>query len=286
MAYHDVRILGSDYHFTNRLVGTDNHGNAAVSEEMGDQVVAIANSYLDAVHGAGIYYSGKVMIGYNAGAAPYQYITGWFPDGTTGPAAHFASATDAIQEGVRELLQNTEVFGGDLLIKRAHQAFINGPHPEPTEISPDFSDLIKLGGDLSVAQDYENYLNNREAINALMAANPDTAFTAGWIATFARVNDLGLNQVRGSDFIGGLVGWLDSVKQAGLGAEAAKQVSSLFSASDADNDALAYCFQDGTNGPHADRNRRAKARGVVRAGGWRRAQRASASMACIHKRFA
>ena len=173
-AYHDVRILGSDYHFTNRLVGTDNHGNAAVSEEMGDQVAKIANSYLDAVHGAGIHFSGKVMTGYNAGAAPYQYITGWFPNGTE-VAAHFASATDAIQEGVRELLVNTEVFGGDLLIKRAHQAFINGPHPVPNETSPDFSDLVKLGADLSVAQDYENYLNNREAINALIAANVSMA---------------------------------------------------------------------------------------------------------------
>ena len=97
---------------------------------------------------------------------------------------------------MRELLVNTEVIGGDLLMKRAHQAFINGPHPVPNETSPDFSDLIKLSGDLSVAQDYENYLNNREAINALMAANPDTAFTAGWIATFARVNDLKLNHVQ------------------------------------------------------------------------------------------
>ena len=91
-AYHDVRILGSDIHFTNRLVGTDDHGNAAVSQEMGDQVAKIANSYLDAVH--------------------------------------FANATDAIQEGVRELLVNTEVIGGNLLMKRAHQAFINGSHPD------------------------------------------------------------------------------------------------------------------------------------------------------------
>jgi hypothetical protein len=223
MAYHDVRILGSDTHFTNRLVGTDNHGNAAVSEQMGDQVATIANSYLDAVHGAGIAYSGKVMTGYNAGAAPYQYITGWFPNGTE-VAPHFANATDAIQEGVRELLVNTEVIGGDLLMKRAHQAFINGPHPAPTENSPDFSDLTSLSGNLSVAQDYENYLNNREAINALIAANPNTAFAAGWIATFARVNDLGLNHMKGSDFLGGLAGYIDSLNKAGLGAEAANAI--------------------------------------------------------------
>ncbi|HXO69537.1 MAG TPA: cadherin domain-containing protein, partial [Bradyrhizobium sp.] len=225
MAYHDVEIIGSDpTHFQNRLVGTDNHGNAAISEEMGDQVTRIANSYLDAVHGAGISYSGKVMIGYNAGAAPYQYITGWFPDGINGPSAHFATATDAIQEGVRELLMNTEVLGGDLLVKRAHQVFINGHHAAPTEIASDFTDLASLGGDLRTAQDYQQYLNDRETINALIQLYPNSAFTAGWAATFARVKELGLDHVRGSDFNGGLVGWLDSVAKAGLGAEAANAI--------------------------------------------------------------
>jgi hypothetical protein len=220
-AYHDVEIIPSDpTHFQNRLFGTDDHGNAAVSEEMGAQVTRIANSYLDAVHGAGIYYSGKVMIGYNAGAAPYQYITGWFPDGT-GVAPHFANAGDAIQEGVRELLQNTEVFGGDLLVKRAHQAFINGPHADPNNDPTDFTDLAALGGDIRTAQDYEQYLNDRETINALIELYPNSAFTAGWAATFARVKELGLDQVHGSDFIGGLSGWLDSVAKAGLGGAAA-----------------------------------------------------------------
>jgi hypothetical protein len=219
-AFHDVEILGSDLHFQNRLFGTDDNGNAAISQQMGDQVTTIANSYLDAVHGAAIDHRGKVMVGYNAGAAPYNYITGWFPNGTE-VAPHFAQATDAIQEGVRELLMQTEVIGGDLLMKRAHQAFISGPHPDPNVDPTNFTDLVALGGDLSVAQDYENYLNNREAINAVMAANPDTAFTAGWIATFARVNDLGLNHVNASDLLGGLVGYLDSVAKSGLGAEAA-----------------------------------------------------------------
>ena len=225
-AFHDVRILGSDQHFTNRLVGTDDQGNAEVSEAMGDQVAKIANSYLDTVHGAGIYYSGKVMIGYNAGAVPHQYITGWFPNGTE-EAPHFATATDAIQQGVRELLVNTEVFGGDLLIKRAHQAFMSGHHAAPTEIASDFTDLASLGGDIRTAQDYEQYLNDRETINALIQLYPESAFTAGWAATFARVQELGLDQVHVSDFIGGLVGWLNSVNKAGIGAAAANATVKL-----------------------------------------------------------
>ena len=81
------------------------------------------------------------MIGYNSGAAPYPYITGWFPNGTE-PTAHFAATTDAIQEGVRELLMQTEVIGGDLLIKRAHQAFISGAHADPNVDPTNFTDLV------------------------------------------------------------------------------------------------------------------------------------------------
>jgi hypothetical protein len=220
-AFHDVQILGSDTHFTNRLVGTDDHGNAAVSQKMSGEVVTIANNFLDSIHGAGIFYPGKVMIGYNDGNGPYDYVTGWFPNGTEA-APRFTDPNDAIQEGVRELLMQTEVIGGDLLLKRAQQAFISGSHPDPYSDPTNFKDLIGLSGDLRTAQDYEIYLNNREAINALMAANPDTAFTAGWIATFARVNDLGLNHVNASDFLGGLVmGYFDSVKKAGLNFDAA-----------------------------------------------------------------
>ena len=82
-----------------------------------------------------------------------------------------ANADDAVNEAAVYLLQHTEVVGGDLLLKRAHQ------HSQ-------YADTLTFSGDLQVAQDYERYLDNREAINALMAANPNTAFTAGWEATF------------------------------------------------------------------------------------------------------
>jgi hypothetical protein len=219
-ATHDVEILGSDYHFQNRLVGTDDHGNAAISKQMGDQVTAIVNNYLDTVHGMAIDHRGKVMIGYNSGAAPYPYVAGWFPNGTE-VTPHFSTPTDAIEEGVRELLMQTEVVGGDLLMKRAHQVFAGGPHPDPNSDPTNFTDLVTLSGDLRTAQDYEQYLNDRETINALIELKPDSAFTAGWAATFARVKDLDLNHARPSDFLGGLMGYLDSVQKAGLNFDAA-----------------------------------------------------------------
>jgi hypothetical protein len=117
-AFHDVEILGTDYHFTNRLVGTDDHGNAAISKQMGDAVVGIVNNFLDSIHGAGISYPGKIMIGYSDGGGPYDYVAGWFPHGTE-PAPRFTDPNDAVQEAVRELLMQTLVIGGDLLQKRA-----------------------------------------------------------------------------------------------------------------------------------------------------------------------
>jgi hypothetical protein len=243
-AYHDVEIIGSDpTHFQNRQFGVDDNGNTAISEAMGEQVTKIANSYLDAVHGAAIYYSGKVMIGYNAGAAPYQYITGWFPDGLNGPAAHFSTASDAIQEGVRELLQNTEVIGGDLLIKRAHQAFINGVHAAPTEIAPDFTDLASLGGDLRTAQDYEQYLSANVIL--IGGAAKDT-LTGG----------------DGWDFVDGGAG-NDALTGGDLVMKRAYQ-------------AVIYP-------PRIDRNRGVNARRPVRSSGWRCVRRATVSMPCIQK---
>ena len=47
------------------------------------------------------------MIGYNAGAAPYQLYHRLVSERHRGRVAHFASANDAIQQGVRELLMHT-----------------------------------------------------------------------------------------------------------------------------------------------------------------------------------
>jgi hypothetical protein len=77
------------------------------------------------------------------------------------------------------VLQHTEVIGGDILLKRAHAnsaASIPDPAPEWAGLITPASQsgtekLATLSADLTVAQDYENYLNNREAINAMIAAS-------------------------------------------------------------------------------------------------------------------
>jgi hypothetical protein len=194
----------TSYLYTDRFYAAVEGGQTDTSKAMADAAAGVVNSYLEAVHGAALDHGKQVMIGYRTDNDPsHPYFSGWLPGVT-----QFATASEAVFATALDVLHNTEVIGGDLLLKRAHA-------------NSAYADTSVLAGDLQIAQDYENYLNNKEAINALMAANPDSAFTAGWIATFARVNDLGLNHVNASDFLGGLVGFLDSVAKAGLGAVAA-----------------------------------------------------------------
>src|SRR5262249_53697807 len=122
-----------------------------------------------------------------------------------GWVAHNSNDNEAIVTAAAlHLMHNTEAVGGDLLMKRAHQ------HSQ-------YNDLVTLSSDLQTAEDFERYLNNRPVINALIAANPETAFAAGWAATFARIGALGLDHYGASDFLGGMVtGYFDSIRKAGL----------------------------------------------------------------------
>jgi hypothetical protein len=228
------------YGFTHYQISASDGGDYGAPDSMAASAISIINAYLKAVHGAALDHSKQVTVGYKTDPSSF-YINGEPGHPANGSFLH---PDDAVHSAAIDVLQHTEVIGGDLLLKRAHQnsssnhplavsagdPTLAGGDPGATGAAPAGSQpsgteqLVVMSGDLSVAQDYENYLNNREAINALMAANPDSAFTAGWIATFARVNELGLNHVNKSDFLGGLVGYLDSVKKAGLTSDAADVV--------------------------------------------------------------
>ena len=216
---------GTLYGYTHSQVSASDGGDWSIPDQMAPAAVAIINTYLGAVKGAALDHSKQIQVGYVTDP-DFRYISGWGP---THKYLSFVHADDAVHAAALDALQHLEVIGGNLLLKRAHansQASIPDPEPEWAGLITPSSEsgaakLLTMSADLAVAQDYENYLNNREAINALIAAYPDKAFAAGWIATFARVNDLGLNQYGPNDFLGGLVGYLDSVGKAGLVFDAA-----------------------------------------------------------------
>jgi Ca2+-binding RTX toxin-like protein len=213
------------YYYDSSHYQVSEGGSYDSPDQMARATDDIINAYLKVVNGAALDHSKQTWVGYVTDPN-FRYVDGAVP-------AHryysFISPDDAVHRAALDVLQNLEVIGGDLLLKRAHhnsQSNVQDPEPEWNGLTAASGEsgaekLVIMGADVRVAQDYENYLNNREAINAVMAANPDSAFTAGWIATFARVNDLRLNHVGPSDFLGGLVGYLDSVSKAGLGAVAA-----------------------------------------------------------------
>ena len=214
---------GNLYGYVHSQVSASDGGDYSIPDPMAAAAVSIINAYLRAANGIVLDHSKQIQIGYVTDP-DFRYIAGWAP---THNYASFISPDDAVHAAALDVLQHSEVIGGDLILKRAHQnSSSNIPKPAPAvgaapSAVSSAEQLVTMSADLSVAQDYANYLNNREAINALIAANPESAFAAGWIATFARVNDLKLNHTSSSDLLGGLVGFLDSVSKAGLGAMAA-----------------------------------------------------------------
>ncbi|MEJ2611556.1 MAG: calcium-binding protein [Candidatus Thiodiazotropha sp.] len=106
-----------------------------------------------------------------------------------------------VETGVIDMLGRLKIAGGDLYYKRAlynSLSTLMDEHQHPIE-----DPLQALSGNLQIATEYSNYLKNKEVINALIQAQPDSVFAAGWIATLARAAELGLNRRHASDFYGG-----------------------------------------------------------------------------------
>ena len=91
-----------------------------------------------------------------------------------------------------------QIAGGDVYVKRAiYRTFEMGG------IDATNFDTNALFGNIASAQQYESYLANAGVINALVTAEPDTAFAAETLITLARADELGLTRRHKSDWFGG-----------------------------------------------------------------------------------
>ncbi|QQM33128.1 hypothetical protein JET14_22010 (plasmid) [Martelella lutilitoris] len=113
------------------------------------------------------------------------------------------SAERMVDGAIAGFIKDAQVIGGDLLLQRA-------------AANSAASDTATLSGDMAVAEQYAKYLNSRDAINALIVAQPDSVFAASWAITLAQANDLGLSRTNVTDFHGGLGGFLASLAHAGV----------------------------------------------------------------------
>ncbi|MEM8826150.1 MAG: hypothetical protein AAGD40_04400, partial [Pseudomonadota bacterium] len=102
-----------------------------------------------------------------------------------------------LAHGVHTGLSDMRLAGGDVYVKRALYNSLD------LAGSSHAFNIEGLLGDLSIAGDYGRYRQDAGVIGALLAAEPDSAFAAGWTVTLARAWELGLTRRHEADWIGG-----------------------------------------------------------------------------------
>jgi hypothetical protein len=91
-----------------------------------------------------------------------------------------------VDDGIMGLVHRVSLTGGDPLERFAWTS--------STAKSPSAFAL-----DLQIAKDYRAYLDDKDMIDLIMAAAPESAFTAGWVTTLLKAHELGLDAQPGND---------------------------------------------------------------------------------------
>ena len=105
-------------------------------------------------------------------------------------------SADLITYGLYQAFSDFEIAGGNVLYKRA---FFN----QIESSTASTFDWTALTGNFQVAADYAEYLKDPAMIDALISLHPDSAFTAGWLITFQKAHELGVDVRNESDWFGG-----------------------------------------------------------------------------------
>jgi RTX calcium-binding nonapeptide repeat (4 copies)/FG-GAP-like repeat len=104
--------------------------------------------------------------------------------------------------GIMHLVHEIHLTGGDPLMAVAWE-------------HSDAGNASAFAADLEIAHDYRTYVDNARVINALMAAEPESAFAAGWTITLLRAQAIGLNApvqgTAGNDTMQGYAGHHDII---------------------------------------------------------------------------
>ncbi|WP_263854108.1 cadherin domain-containing protein [Sphingomonas parva] len=107
-----------------------------------------------------------------------------------------------------------QMAGGNIYVKRAIASSLANAGGNPNSLSAGAAgrfDMSTLLGDITVAREFEVYLESSLAISALMGASPGSAFAGGWLVTLARASELGINRRAYTDWIGGFNVFFDEV---------------------------------------------------------------------------
>ncbi len=182
---HDSDILGDD---------------KDVLRAMADTAVDVLNEYVELIGGTldlsdtlSFYMAWKASDG-------QLRVEARTADGTF----DLGNVEEAVREGVFRTLKDFRIDGGDPYIKRALE-------------NSEATTLDVLLGDLQIAADYSGYLKNKGVVDALITQDPNSSFSAAWIITLVRADELRLEDWNRSDFYGGVKAFFESFGLEGEG---------------------------------------------------------------------
>ena len=194
--------------FTVGHVWEKNGGSASTAKNIADSIADSVNGILETIGGEVV--DGEHLFGNRTrlnGAVDIKngelrYRT-WNRQGGHIEKISIKDGKTFVEYGIFRMLENMEIAGGNVYIKRAlyrtlEQVWNKGANKVTEEDA-----LQILMGNITVAADYASYVEDSFLLNALMSVQPDSAFTAGWLITLVRADEIGLNLRHWSDHLGG-----------------------------------------------------------------------------------
>ncbi|MEJ0060772.1 MAG: cadherin domain-containing protein [Terricaulis sp.] len=187
----------------------------SVAEGIASQVAGAMNGALNAVGGV-VLNAEQIKPGHYG--MRKDYFT-YRESGREDTRARFDDVSALVAFGALNALEEVQIGGGDVFVKRAFYASMdnlrnvnNGAKVYGSESSGfelTGNDLEVLLGDLVAGADYSRYANDPSVINALVSAESDSFFAAGWAVTLQRAIELGLYKRHASDWYGGWALFMD-----------------------------------------------------------------------------
>ena len=180
-------------------------GSRGAALSLAEQVAGAYNSIIESTGGK-LLDGNSVRAGtYGLYKSQYSYSRDYSPK--------FDTANELINYGTFFGISDivNRIAGGDVFIKRALTSTVEVSQDNIQDLSGEFS-LDTVVGNISTAQQYRNYLQNSTAIDALIAQEPDSAFTVSWLVTLQHALELGLNKRASSDWTGGWDAFLDEIR--------------------------------------------------------------------------
>ena len=153
-------------------------GNIAYSQSLADSFASYFNSLLES-SGTRSHNLQQVM-------STGSWAFGHYNDSIrNGDGLSHSDASEAIVKRIMDAVEVLQLLDGDLKVVEAIKQIAASTS---TDVNALFNDLNLR---LQVASDYQHYLENQETYDALIAADPSSAFAVGWTITFMKASEFG-----------------------------------------------------------------------------------------------